>query len=520
MPKLVPMERNLEELPTSLLTKRTSTKPAVLQFKRSYSDSEGEVEVDQRWISHPSGAIGLWGPVDADTYVATNTLLSRAGGMPSSMELDLSLYELRALLGWTGGKENYRVLRDSVKRIGRTAFESLRAFYSKRSQAFLEDTIHIWTSHFKDFREIRGRRSIERHSLSFSKHFARSHLDGYVVYLDVDFYFSLTLASSKRLQRMLNASATGNLLEVALPDLRGQVPLSSRYRYPAELERKLEPAHEELRAGGYLTDFSWDRRETGLIAVYELNPRFVRLREDLALEANLANRPALEMMAAAGIPRQTRLRELKEHGASRCYEVAELLPYQRNVRDPIKLFVSTCEHGVPDWWRKVARERIEVPSGRFRSGLPESQDPVEPPVKVPEAEAPEESSDAVSDPSGADRGDMRSKEPFVPDPEALPIWEAALESIAEEINTPSFMVWFEGTVPVGVDRETLTIVAPNTFAQDYISDRFKDQLEAALTTGLGEGATLRILVNGQRAETNTGTTPIPEPTSTPQKEGG
>ena len=490
MPELVPMERNLEELPTSVLNKRGTVKLDVLQFHRSYS--VGEAEVDQRWVSHASGSIGLWGPVDADIYVATNVLLERAGGMSASMELDLSLYELRGLLGWSSGKHNYQILRESVKRIGRTAFESMRAFYSKWSNAYLEDTLHIWTSHFRDFREVRGGQSTERHSLVFSKHFGTSHLDGYVVYLDADFYFSLSLASSKRVMRMLNACATNNVWESALQDLRGQIPLSSKYQYPGELERKLEPAHEELRAGGYLADFSWARRENGLTAVYELNPRFVRLRENLALEANLANRPALEMMAAAGIPRQVRIRELRKHGPSRCYEVAELLPYQRDVKSPPKLFTATCRDGIPDWWRKVAREQIEVSSARSQYSVPQPpQGPVELPVDVSAPEARDDHS--IGDEEIPRRGPPMPNP--VADPAAEAVWHQVLDTLAlKDPDNPSFLVWFEGTVPVKVEGYTLSIVVPNTVAKDYIAQRFKAPLEAALSSQLGEGATLRILV--------------------------
>ena len=85
----------------------------------------------------------------------------------------------------------------------------------------------------------------------------------------------------------------------------------------------------------------------------------------------------------------------------------------------------------------------------------------------------------------------------VPDSQALSVWEDALEVLSEEMDTPSFKVWFEGTVPTHLEGDALTIVVPNSFAKEYITDRFKSKIESALSTTLGPTASLVIEVKGE-----------------------
>lgn len=498
MPELVPQERNLEQNPFFLLNKRGRSKIMEIEFART--EVAGNVEVDQLWQVHGSGRIGMPGPVDQDVCVATNVRLHRAGGFSEGYDLDLSLYEIRKLLDWQGGKENYRYIRDSLSRIGRTAIESRHAFYAKHKQTHLSDNINLWTTHFARYEDLRGGQAAERHTLSFSRHYARSFADGYVSYLDVDFYFSLARPGSKRLLRLITACAAGSSRwEVEMTELRGRIPLSTGYTAPSKIEEKLESSHNELYNAGYLSDFTFERREDGIYAIYKLNPRFVNLREDLALEAKSANHPALRMMIAASIPRKVRLRELRKHGPARCYEVAELLPYQKNMNQPDAVFTSICEQGIPDWWRKVARDQIEV-QPRTEFSAPE-------PVREPELQdtdasggASQNSAEAVEEIVSGDQPNQPPKESLTPDPEAQKLWNQALDIVSQEIDTPSFNVWFEGTVPISLKDNTLTIAVPNAFAKEYIESKFKQSLEAALTqqlTGAGEdqSVTLSIVVS-------------------------
>ena len=71
-----------------------------------------------------------------------------------------------------------------------------------------------------------------------------------------------------------------------------------------------------------------------------------------------------------------------------------------------------------------------------------------------------------------------------------------LAECEEQIDVSSLRVWFQGTVPAGLEGERLTIGVPNTFAKHYIETRFKDTLVSALRGHVGERAELEVMVGG------------------------
>ncbi|QIN80959.1 hypothetical protein GBA65_21090 (plasmid) [Rubrobacter marinus] len=139
------------------------------------------------------------------------------------------------------------------------------------------------------------------------------------------------------------------------------------------------------------------------------------------------------------------------------------LQYQENVRNP------------GAWLKKFIGEQLPLP--------------IEPPQrKLEEAELA---------PSAA-AFDIRPEAPEpVADPQAEELWEEVLARSAEEIDAPSWRVWFEGTVPVALGDLLLTISVPNSFAEEYISGRFKETLENHLRDLRGEGWSIRIVVVGR-----------------------
>lgn len=488
MPAMVSLERNFEEYPFFEVSRKSRKGGGPIIFSRSTGRNP---ELEQTWKLRVSSDLGKPAAAEQDLYVAVMVLVERVGGMPSSRELDLSLYEIASLCGLGRRQKDYDNIKEGLRRIESTHAESRQSFWSVTLQAHLNRSVNTWNTHFRDYREVRGNRSqnSSRHTLSFTTAFAKSVEEGYVSVLDSDFYFSLALPTSKRLYRLLSActskSSSTPRWEVEMTELRDQFPLSKSYVYKSKVEEKLEPGHKELYRGGYLSDFTFEHREEDIFAVYKLNPRFLQLREDLTLETNAANRPALQMMAAAGIPRRVRLRELRKHGPSRCYEVAELMPYQRGINNPPAIFTAMCEQGVPDWWRTAARPRVDFPG------------PSPGPMKLPARASVLDEGRVDGGPPDAGYDELCSQ-PAVAYPEADPraklVWDTALDALVEgQDGTPYVRGWFEGTVPTGLEGGTLTIVVPNDVACRYISDRFRQPLERLISFQLGQAATVNVV---------------------------
>lgn len=68
--------------------------------------------------------------------------------------------------------------------------------------------------------------------------------------------------------------------------------------------------------------------------------------------------------------------------------------------------------------------------------------------------------------------------------------------VSEHAEDPSFLVWFEGIVPVSLEDDALTLLAPNSFAKDYVEDRFGPHIGRVLKERLSERASLRVVVAG------------------------
>jgi hypothetical protein len=107
-------------------------------------------------------------------------------------------------------------------------------------------------------------------------------------------------------------------------------------------------------------------------------------------------------------------------------------------------------------------------------------------------------------------GAKREEQPIpAPTPEADPaaaeVWTSVLGDISagddespEDIASTSLMMWFEGTVPLALENGVLTVLVPNSVAQEYIEMRFSGLLEASLKEHLSEGATLRLTTSLQQ----------------------
>lgn len=84
------------------------------------------------------------------------------------------------------------------------------------------------------------------------------------------------------------------------------------------------------------------------------------------------------------------------------------------------------------------------------------------------------------------------------------VWNEVLDNVSEQIHTPSFKVWFEGTYPMNLYEDAFEISVPNILAKEYIESKFKPLLEEALDSVTGrDGTSLIVTVGGENARRDT-----------------
>lgn len=496
--RLVSADTSFEGLPFFLVSTGRVGEQLELRFARHHEywvDGEKR-SIDQRWEVRASGSLGLPGRADQDVYMAVHELIKDRGGIPENGELYFSLYELMAYLGWTGSGNHYEDIRRSLRRVGSTMIDCDRAFWSNRRRRFVTDTFNIWTFHSTHYDEGPKGPAADRQLLRLHPLFVENYEENYLNQLDSGFYWSLKSHTAKRLYRLLESYAIGDekgpgVWETALLELRDLVPLAGSYKYGTKVKEKLSKAHAELLERGYLQDLRYIRSGPKREVVrYEISPDFPRRRMESAIEGAVENQAALNAMKEAGVPRKVRLQVLREHHPDTCLKFASLLPYQKNLSKPVAAFRWALNNpSEARWWNDVPVR--DSPGGQY-SGR----------------EEPDTSGNSEDVLQGRDKvGDSKLRQ-VTPDfdPEALPVWEKVLEDVSEEINAPSLRVWFEGTIPVSLTADTLTISAPNSVAKDYIESRFLELLEGALSDHLSptsSAPSLEIVVEPSEPTHNT-----------------
>lgn len=503
----MPVEANLLAFPVFLVSSTKGGRKGWFSYKRTviHTPEDGEPRsVEQEWIVQGGHRYGLARAVDLDVCMAVLAVAQLRGGMPDDGRVYFSLYELKEILGWSRSGTAYELIRESIERTAAVSITSKQAFWSPRRGGYISRTFPLYTSSINRAWDHEGRTS-ERHHVKYDELVVEGYQDGYIGRLDPAFYQSLGQSTAKRLYMLADHHCVGGgdgkpgVWEIAPMDLMEQMPLA-RYDRPKKVEEVLEKGHEELVHAGYFKDVEIERgkRNTPLLFRYVQSQAFSRKRLGAEIERDPAGAIALAKLASEKVNRAVAIELVSEFGAAHCTKYAELLPFIPNVKrgQAPGMLVQAIRNRWP-WEERVAR----LPKGRAVASVPGVPTP---PVGEEDAGSYDlsgrdnsfgEDRDHVRGGEDARRSRSASSHP-VADPAAAKLWEEVLSRSAENIDTPSWRVWFEGTVAVAVDDFALTVAVPNSFAEEYIRGRFKETLERHLRQLRGEGWAINIVIAG------------------------
>jgi hypothetical protein len=478
----VQTEININSYPLWSMQSDRSSELEPRSYSKVYVDSDEGV-FRREWTVIPSLELGDLGPVDQDVFTAVEELVARRGGMPEDGVLEFSFAEFRKILGWTKSGRTNQLVRESLERIAFTGIRTKNAFYSKDSESYVTDSFALWSVRFSDTSGTHG--SISRHSLTFHQLFVNNWLSQYLKGLDTKLYWSLSGAIAKRLYRLIDQRRgkervwSENIVELGeLIPLRGS-------RHKSKVLERLKPGHKELVEAGFLEKVE---REGERIR-YVIGEEFARQQFSRDAFSDPGQAIALELLLGERVRGDVARELVLDHGSDYCIRYVKALPYQK------------IERSRSGWLIRAIKEGYELRDDQL------------PPAEESADDKDGRLFDADDVPSLSSQGENGSAEVGhdliqipEPDPQAAEIWYAILEEVSGELNAPSMSVWFEGTVPIGVSPESLTIVVPNSFAKDYIETRFLDLLKASLSRHLSPTASLEITVAGEAYIHNTNRT--------------
>jgi len=486
-PQLIPVEINLEGFP--LFSRQKTPEGNALEVRQSISTDNGQ-RLNQLWRVTSSADFSLPGTYDEDVFVGVMALVKRRGGMPKDGKIRFSTYELLQALGKSKKGTAYKKLRQSLDRIASTIYYSENAFFNVEDESLETYRFTLWTIHFSRARGSDGR-AAEHHTLKFDDIIIRSYNAGYLKLLDTDLYFALKIPLAKALYRLLDQRRRESMgWSVNVRELRDLLAMSKSYGATSRIWEVLAPAHRALKREKYLQSAVLE----GDTARYKIHPDFARdwfPQEELT--ASLREQAITALVDKNVWP--DRARKLVDHyGPEKAFHVLDVLSVRGNLEaksKPGAYIAQVVENGDAGELAEMAR----FVASRTAGGDSSPEDAAAGRLSGGENPTLEQDSDSI--------GDLEDQTPLEPrfelDPAAQDLFTEVLADLSGEgegeIDETSLSVWFDETFPAALDDQHLTILVPNTFAQDYIRTRFKTKVEASLKRLRGHDMELTVEVN-------------------------
>jgi hypothetical protein len=250
-------EMNLAELPMALVADRAQPGQKTLYFE----DKHGQLTVTG------SDSYGLPTASDTDVIVALIYLTKQRNNFTDT-KVNFSRYELIKLLNWRDEGDSYKRLDQSFNRWGGVWLVYDKCWWNNKLKCYTSAKMHIIENVEIVDNDARrkshqgGQSGLPLSYFTWDRKFIESCQADNLRQLNLDIYFSLKSAISKRLYRFLGkrfylqGDWTFDLKEIAFD----RVGLSRSYADAYKIKEKLQPAIEELESIGFLCPLSRDKR--------------------------------------------------------------------------------------------------------------------------------------------------------------------------------------------------------------------------------------------------------------------
>ncbi len=275
-------EMNLAEFPLAVLSTRVDPKIKTLEFSDYTRGSNGEM-TERKWIITGADKFGLPTSTDDDVVLGLIRLTMEQGFRDPKVYF--TRYELLRTLRWSTEGRSYQRLIKSLDRLSGVRIRSSNSFYDNSSKSYQTSNFGIIDAYeindersstkastkeytakdyadslYRDNKNFENKNPDGKHSFFiWSDMLFDSFQSGYIKKLDLDLYFCLKSAVSRRLYRYLDKHFYfKNTIECHLLTLAFEkLGLSRSYKYVSSVKQQLEPALEELLKHGFISSFEY-----------------------------------------------------------------------------------------------------------------------------------------------------------------------------------------------------------------------------------------------------------------------
>ena len=248
-------EMNFAEFPIALLTDRVPNGLKTIESHDEFFDERtGKVIIRKRIITG-SDKYGLPTAKDDEVILGLIQLTREANGF-TERTVSFSRGGLIEQLRWPDSGHSYKRLALSLNRWTGVLMSYEKAWYDNARKSWVDELFHIIERvSLYDIEEQAAQPFEKLSSFTWNEVIFRSFQAGYLRNLNLDFYFSLSSATAKRLYRFLDKRFyLKPNWDFDLQDLAyNHIGLSrGSYEGNGHLAKKLRPAIEELEAKGFL----------------------------------------------------------------------------------------------------------------------------------------------------------------------------------------------------------------------------------------------------------------------------
>lgn len=302
-------EMNLAEFPLTVLSTRTNQDIKTLEFADTQRLSNGEV-ITRQWIITGADKFGLPTSTDDDVLLGLMRLSMDQGFRDPKVYF--TRYELLRVLRWTTEGRSYSRLTKSLDRLSGVRIRASNAFFDNESKAYQTKNFGIIDAYeINDSRSGRSLSKKKENQMSYfiwSEALFQSFQAGFIKKLDLNLYFQLRSAVSRRLYRYLDKhfyykSSLERPLTVLAFEKLG---LSRSYNYISQIKQQLEPAADELVRIGFLERYEFLGKGSDTTVRFEAPQKKTSLLPGMAA-ANTSrpshwSRPELRDLTSSVVP--------------------------------------------------------------------------------------------------------------------------------------------------------------------------------------------------------------------------
>jgi Replication initiator protein A len=261
-------ELNLADFPISVLKYQQpkdvlGRKLDTVVYQASRYDSHIRQRVPQRVTLTTSSRYGLPTPIDEDVVLSLLCLGKRKNDF-SSIKVHFIPHDLFRIMRWSGNANDYRRLRDSLRRLKALTIIYENAWWDGKGRSFDEELATGIISEYRLVHQNSGRTKLGELPPSWVQWTPRFHKNlesGNLKTLDLEKLFTLRLPTSKRMYRFLDKRFhNSDMLEMDLMDFAcGHIGLTE-VKNVAVIKQRLAPAIRELEGINFIEPTSPENR--------------------------------------------------------------------------------------------------------------------------------------------------------------------------------------------------------------------------------------------------------------------